>query len=76
MAKPTQPKLWETVCNEQREKTVAGAPPGVWTPRKSAMARIEYERRGGEWDETPAPPVGEFLEMGKERAYGTAQEEA
>lgn len=62
MTQPTDPKLWREVCGEHRAQTVEGSPAGRWSPRKAAMARLEYQRRGAEWKDTPARPLQEFLE--------------
>ena len=55
MAQPTDPKLWDEVKKEQRA-TSEGSEPGRWSARKAVLAQREYERRGGGWKPSPAPP--------------------
>ncbi len=55
MAQPTDPALWERVKKGQRE-TSEGTPPGRWSARKAVLAQREYERQGGGWKPSPAPP--------------------
>lgn len=53
---PTKPALWNAIKKKARASS-AGSPPGRWSARKSALARREYEKRGGKWEATnqPAP---------------------
>jgi hypothetical protein len=60
--KPTNPILWQ----ESKRKARAGkdgGEPGRWSPRKAAIARLEYETAGGKWEKTKAPKPKMFAAM-------------
>ncbi len=53
--KPSDPALWERVKKRQRASS-QGSPPGRWGARKAALAKLEYKKRGGKWEQGPKPP--------------------
>ena len=46
--KPTKPDLWASIKKKARASS-AGSPPGRWSARKSALAQLQYKKRGGAW---------------------------
>ena len=53
--KPTKPELWQQVKKKYRA-TGEGSPRGRWSRRKAALARLEYQDRGGDWSKSAKPP--------------------
>lgn len=55
MAKPSNPALWSSVKKKHRATTL-GSPAGRWSPRKAALSRREYQKKGGKWEKVQIPP--------------------
>lgn len=55
MSAPTKPKLWKSIKKKARASS-AGSEPGRWSARKAALSQLEYDKQGGEWNKTAAPP--------------------